>query len=544
MYGMVPKICKRCQKADTINGKHTYCNECQAEEQNRPICKKDGCKNRAKEEIKYCGKHHLLHWKEQIEETGKRVCANYTRGCKEILEQDYPTKRCRACLDKDIEADKKRTEEKKKALPSVEESTGFKLCNTCFKYSPPDHYIGEKDNTPVVRCKTCRANGKKADQNRNKEHRNQLERIAANRPGRKATKQEWAKYNQDKVLLKSQKSKAKKMLEDPEGTLQKGREQAAKHRQENPEKMVKFNEERRLSKEASFRVYKNSASSKKLDFEFNKEQFMEMIARPCHYCNGFPKAGSKLEEKGFNGIDRLDCKKGYLLSNCVPCCTMCNHLKASLSEEVFLKRVAHICHKEEQEQLKEEKQEDKNLYPEAFADSVGLSLQGIQNRANKLKVPYDLTPEYFEELHREGCYLCGKQNRTQSVVGKEKVMHRNGTDRVENAKGYIVGNVRPCCGECNYMKKDYSLDIFLQKLKQIYDVRKLETADYPVEIEETDYDMMLLCGGNPTIQTNNKSIQKHLDKFTKEEREQRKEEKKQERMAKLAEEWPELVPKK
>jgi hypothetical protein len=56
--------------------------------------------------------------------------------------------------------------------------------------------------------------------------------------------------------------------------------------------------------------------------------------------------------------------------------------------------------------------------------------------------------------------------------------------------------------------------------------------------------MMLLCGGNPTIQMNNKSIHKHLDKVTKEEREKRREKKKQERMAKLAEEWPELVPKK
>jgi hypothetical protein len=494
---MVSKLCNKCQTAYTVNGKYKHCTSCQeeikAEEETKQMCKSEGCKNKAKEPTAYCGKHELLHWKDSVEFKGKKVCANYLRGCKEELEQEYPKRKCRSCLDKDIEAEKKRNEEKKALLPHVEDSTGFKLCNSCLKYSPPDHYIGEKDNTPVVRCKTCREHGKKADQNRNKEHQNELERIAAKRPDRKATKQEWAKYNQDKVRLKDQKHKTKMMLQNPEVFLEKGREQAAKHRQENPEKMAKFNEERRLSKEASFRVYKNNASSKKLDFEFNKEQFMEMIARSCHYCNEFSKTDSKLEEKGFNGINRLDCKKGYLLSNCVPCCTMCNHLKASLSEEVFFKRIAHICHKKEEMKNIEdkEKQQEPNFYPEAFADSVGMSLQGIQNRANKLKVPYDLTPEYFEELHREGCYLCGKQNRTESVKGKEKVMHRNGTDRVENAKGYIIGNVRPCCGECNYMKKDYSLDIFLQKLKQIYDFRKLETAEYPVEVDETEYDVVM-----------------------------------------------------
>jgi hypothetical protein len=38
----------------------------------------------------------------------------------------------------------------------------------------------------------------------------------------------------------------------------------------------------------------------------------------CHY----PPRG------GFNGIDRVDNSKGYILGNCVPCCSWCNRAKA------------------------------------------------------------------------------------------------------------------------------------------------------------------------------------------------------------------------
>jgi hypothetical protein len=179
MYGMVPKLCNQCKTSYTPNAKYKNCVACQQaineKEEARPPCKSKGCKNKAKDPTDYCGKHELLHWKDSVETTGKKVCANYLRGCKEELEQDYTKRKCRSCLDKDMEAEKKRTEEKKATLPPVEESTGCKLCNSCLKYSPPDHFIGEKDNnTPVVRCKTCREQGKKADQQRRKKIFNRL----------------------------------------------------------------------------------------------------------------------------------------------------------------------------------------------------------------------------------------------------------------------------------------------------------------------------------------------------------------------------------
>ena len=51
-----------------------------------------------------------------------------------------------------------------------------------------------------------------------------------------------------------------------------------------------------------------------------KEQYFELIQKPCSYCNYF-------NEEEINGIDRVDNAKGYILENCIPCCKHCNRMK-------------------------------------------------------------------------------------------------------------------------------------------------------------------------------------------------------------------------
>jgi len=513
LSGMGPKFCERCQVGTTPNGKYKYCSPCQQlvleEEATKPLCKSEGCKNKAKEPTAYCGKHELLAWKEGVEARGKKVCNDYTRKCRAELELSYAKQKCPACLAKDRAEEQQRTAKKKAALPEQDDQ-GNRLCPTCIQYYAVSEFIGVK-GTPTKTCKKCREQNKKADANRDKEHRNALDRVAARRPGRQATKQDWAKFNHDKMLAKDRKHKAKVMLADPEGTLEKGREAAAVFRAKNPEKMEEANQKRRMSKDAAFRVYKNSATAKNLSFDMTKERFNEIVDQPCHYC------GCKDEERGFHGIDRLDCRVGYTEANSVPCCTMCNLLKASLTEEVFLMRVEHICGNMG---LAEGRR-----WPVAFPCSMGALYTGVKARANKLKVAFDLTPEFFAELHRGGCYMCGKTNVES---GAKESRHRNGTDRVENTEGYVMTNVRPCCGQCNYMKKDFPLDIFQAKLLRIYEFRNVASMTFNNSLQ----------GGM------DRSIQPHLKKVSKEDRAKAREEKKLARLARLAEEFPELVPKK
>lgn len=60
------------------------------------------------------------------------------------------------------------------------------------------------------------------------------------------------------------------------------------------------------------------------------DAFLRRLSKqPCHYCGG-------MDDKGFNGIDRKDSKRGYVLSNMVPCCWLHNQMKSTLTYETFL----------------------------------------------------------------------------------------------------------------------------------------------------------------------------------------------------------------
>lgn len=53
------------------------------------------------------------------------------------------------------------------------------------------------------------------------------------------------------------------------------------------------------------------------------------------------------------------------------------------------------------------------------------------------------TKEEYSELIGQTCHYCGAN--TSRETGK-------GLDRLDNLKGYIHGNVVPCCGRCNRVR--------------------------------------------------------------------------------------------
>lgn len=66
----------------------------------------------------------------------------------------------------------------------------------------------------------------------------------------------------------------------------------------------------------------------------------------CTYCGVEPTAASHHQSYNgqwkFNGLDRVDSGKGYVLDNVQPCCAMCNKLKSDLEETDFLNHIARI----------------------------------------------------------------------------------------------------------------------------------------------------------------------------------------------------------
>ncbi len=90
-----------------------------------------------------------------------------------------------------------------------------------------------------------------------------------------------------------------------------------------------------------YKNYKGAAKRKGREFNLTKDEFNALIVSNCHYCNArpnnIPSKLNKISDNTFryNGIDRVNNQIGYVLNNCVPCCTICNYGKDDLSYQEF-----------------------------------------------------------------------------------------------------------------------------------------------------------------------------------------------------------------
>ncbi len=83
---------------------------------------------------------------------------------------------------------------------------------------------------------------------------------------------------------------------------------------------------------------------------------------------------------------------------------------------------------------------------------------------------FELSFEQCKNLFISPCYYCGAtgSNTIKYGVTDKTGTKCNGIDRQDNAKGYIVGNVVPCCKTCNWMKRALGHDEFIEHVEKIY----------------------------------------------------------------------------
>jgi len=95
-----------------------------------------------------------------------------------------------------------------------------------------------------------------------------------------------------------------------------------------------------------FHSYKKTAKQRGIAFELTKEEFKKLTSSDCFYCDVGPQQiHRKRETYGeylYNGVDRLDSNKSYILANCVPCCKTCNYAKRIMSTEEFKVWVSRV----------------------------------------------------------------------------------------------------------------------------------------------------------------------------------------------------------
>ena len=110
---------------------------------------------------------------------------------------------------------------------------------------------------------------------------------------------------------------------------------------------------RRFMKEYKYRI-----SKKGLSFDLTFEQFDTLTGLSCYYCGIVPSTRiNRTNESGtlqirqsrydagwtdVNGLDRLDPKIGYRITNVVPCCSTCNKAKLAMSVNEFKKWIQRV----------------------------------------------------------------------------------------------------------------------------------------------------------------------------------------------------------
>lgn len=81
---------------------------------------------------------------------------------------------------------------------------------------------------------------------------------------------------------------------------------------------------------------------------------------------------------------------------------------------------------------------------------------------------FEITSEEFDEIAQQNCYYCCVPPSNTSRRGPQSKRYvYNGIDRIDSSKGYVRGNMRPCCWICNRMKNTLSAVEFLAHIKQI-----------------------------------------------------------------------------
>jgi hypothetical protein len=95
--------------------------------------------------------------------------------------------------------------------------------------------------------------------------------------------------------------------------------------------------------------YRYGAKSRGLNFELTIDEFEKIIHKNCYFCNAKPipirslKTYNRCKHDIYvNGIDRLNPEKGYVISNIVACCQMCNRMKMKMNEPSFLNKIKEI----------------------------------------------------------------------------------------------------------------------------------------------------------------------------------------------------------
>jgi len=133
--------------------------------------------------------------------------------------------------------------------------------------------------------------------------------------------------------------------------------------------------------------------------------------------------------------------------------------------------------------------------------SINTLLGSYRREAAKKGLPFEISREEFGALLRSDCYYCSlpPSNRQAS---HDDDFYYSGVDRIDSNKGYLRGNVVPCCFPCNTAKNNRTLEEFASWITRLIDgdylarIEKLRSLVPEIPAQEKVVDTLTLDDGS------------------------------------------------
>jgi hypothetical protein len=386
----------------------------------------------------YCSHHQRHKEYDKLTADRKVLCRNFFRGCNSILDS-ADSKTCETCMEKS-KKDKSRCKHadgcrnlcEKESLycgkhirdhyRDYEREHGVKICNIergCFN-------ICKEDYNSCIQCLLNHyiMNDRWFDSSA----QNENICIVCEKSYESSSLRDKLKRCEDCVsrLIELQKNKTVKRL-------------------------YSNSETKKDNKDLHYKEYVKGAVIRNLEMNITQDQFNSIVELPCYYCKTSPALHS------ITGIDRLDNSKPYTTENVVPCCSICNRMKATMSIEEFVNK-CNAIHKYRSNGISYSKS-FANKFPSFLSRAVIRYKSYVRNCQLRTKnIKFNLSESDYYNIKKQPCYMCGIQSCLE---------HTNGIDRKDDSKGYISDNCFPCCGHCNALKFQIPIGIVVGKTAQI-----------------------------------------------------------------------------
>lgn len=302
------ELCKGCNKVKYLVDGCDHCKErAKGYREKDKLIEKPRCKGFVGEnscsfeadDDGYCGKHKLQAWKIDIEKDGsKKVCSNYIRGCRNLMDMSCEFINCEGCRKNDRQNENSyktylKSAEKRQINFELSEYEINELikqnCYYCGDMNDKgfngidrinnDKIIGYKLNNVLPCCSIC--NFMKQKTNDSAAFIDYCINISKN-----YNKSEYYKPQTDTYIKK------------------------------------KINKTK----------YKCKQNNRNFNLSFGESKVL--LEMTCYYCNN--TNSDKI------GIDRFEQDSGYELNNCKSCCKICNFIKWTFSPYIILDKVCKI----------------------------------------------------------------------------------------------------------------------------------------------------------------------------------------------------------